>query len=300
MYVFTVNNTEKVAKEQYYQRCRSYSVWVEAEDLPHHIKVWLVDHTPETLSLTLDDATPKSVIQELEKLILQEKNDRLEFLAEIQAEDVNKLMRPVLSHYWEKEGYLNGKKIPWDDEALVELKARITAIILAKNKEGEKTEARITAEYKEAQVRKKEETAQKVKERTKAVLSSVPQEDLDRYKEGFMPETEQRQVLRDKVIPLSANNEALNLQLYKKLKNSDICSCGNYGEYSYWVDEIEDLTRDQYQVFKALQKAYPNCVITPELRNGSCANCHEVQQTKVFCVETTVGDWTLNRRFVFP
>lgn len=305
---FKCENSKQVAREQYYQASRTYTVDVPDEMIPHHIRVWLIDEY-SLPAFVLDDATPDMVIDALQNLIDQRKRNADLVIKKVLETPSDKLIKSNFFYRDSRCGqsiYYIVERIPlpdevvgywdnfirWDDERLAEKKAEVSAICKALNAaEDEMVKATISS-IEQSQEEEKRKNEEDIAERKSAIKTIIPDEDMDRYMEDLMPEPEQRNYLRDAMIPTLEGAVA-----FKKIRPSDICDCGSDGSYEYCDDEIDDMTREEYREFSRIRRAYPDAEVRAEMRIGHCSNCDNGVIRKVAVVERKVGDWTLNRRY---
>lgn len=305
---FKCENSKQVAREQYYQASRTYTVDVPDEMIPHHIRVWLIDEY-SLPAFVLDDATPDMVIDALQNLIDQRKRNVGLLILKVMEVPIDELIHKSfcfrdsrcgqyvysITEYIPLPDGIVGycdTTIPWGDERLsgkkMEVDALCHALNSAENERVEKTIAEIEIAKKES--KRLEDAA--IAERKAAVKTVIPDEDMGRYMEDFMPEPEQRNCLRDAMIPALEGAVA-----FKKIRPSDICDCGTDGSYEYCDEEIDEMTREEYAEFCRIRAAYPDAEVRAEMRIGTCNNCESGVIRKIAVVERRVGDWTLNRRY---
>ena len=87
---------------------------------------------------------------------------------------------------------------------------------------------------------------------------------------------------------------------YKKLRAGDVCEGTEWGEYhdvEFDAWDAKNLTAEQYEQFKAIQKAMPTANVTPRKHTAECDEC-EIKTTRIgFMVRVKVGAFEFSREY---
>jgi hypothetical protein len=132
----------------------------------------------------------------------------------------------------------------------------------------------------------------------------------ERHKANFLPYGAKEVVdaVRDGLLQPIAD-----FARYMPLKKSDVCTCrGN--EVSFGVESLEELSEEEYRLFKQIEKAMTSQVgllkelvdeehlefeVLPQLHVGEASCCDEKRTSKSIYVSLTIGERTLSRQVDF-
>jgi len=297
-YVLTCETTPETAREKYYATHHRYDVLIPCERMPHHLRVWLVDQIATIATQqNIDECTVEEAIAIVQKLYDADAVFAARWKKALLSVDPKKL----LSSPYCLDGYsvssrfyfdgrsrdIDWKKYPDRKNELDAFAKEETARWLKEKQEKKEAEEK----RRDEKNREAEEAENTRREALGKIIEKSHPIDLDRYRDGLMSEAEQRDILRDDLIPFPDGFEN-----YRKIRKSDFCDC-DFGDASFDTDEAASLTREEYAALKALKKMYSHCTVKAEAHTGSCDCPAESTITRIcFLVDAQCGDWTVNRR----
>lgn len=290
VYTLTCKTAPEFARETYYKSAHTYNVEIPADNMPHELKVWLVDNMGKVGVHTADSCNVADAIAHIAAL----KNEA-DVLINACIKAVEETPARELIYFNPNNAFnyqyslvqqikVDGDiiQIPWDKLSHVEKMVLAEIETIKKEKEIE------TAYQKETHEQKKQDRLTKVR----AIIEKTCPEDLPRFDAGFMSITDQSEYLKNELFPVPEN-----FKLWERIDVDAMCDCEE-NEINYVSNRAEELTKDEFANLQFLEKAFPEAHVYPTVRLAECDECGEEIVRIEYDCSMTVGDLSIERRFL--
>lgn len=331
-YILHCRTTPQYAREKFYQMEHPYDFELDGADMPHDLRVWLVDFGHRIGKFTCDECTKSQAIIFINSHMLRWKDHMRELSEMIERRDPCLIEKR--SKYWiqlkvqhEFEDDLpdeisiiqspnkikTTEKMPWEKypeiyaemmKEVENVKAEQTALELSDRTEQE----RMKREREQRQGELKRERESAVRDAINCLIDNIPgaAEDLERLDAGLMPDSDQHDYLRRRFIMIPDG-----FKLFSDIAPDEFCTCDycdTPDEYDFEIIDATELTRAEYHDFKILTDTFAaltdtiyaneNIQVMAKKETCYCDVCEHKLDKTFYQVEMKIGDFTVFRRIM--
>ena len=138
------------------------------------------------------------------------------------------------------------------------------------------------------------------------VVKSGTKSQKERFEEDMLPEKEIIDIIRNLAFSHIEHNKQFffSIRKFKKLRKRDICDCWEEYNYDFISDDLEKLTKDQWNIRKDLLAFIGKTDIFTDpieidvtLHKGNCSVCNSKLTKISYRVAVTVGYFSFSRRY---